>query len=186
MTLLETLLKGAGSSALTEIAKNFNLDGDQASAVVKQLAPVLARGITKNTQDASGLEGLMKALQSGNHERYLDDPSRLATEQGIQDGNGILGHLLGSKDVSREVAKRAAASTGVSDGIIKQMLPMVAGMVMGSLRKQQRSEPNFADALNGGSSTGAAGGLLASFLDADKDGSVVDDLLGLAGRLLRR
>ena len=187
MNLVETLLSGAGSSALNELAKNFNLDSNQVSAVVKQLAPALGRGITKNTQNASGLEGLLDALNKGNHERYLDDPAQLNTEAAVQDGNGILGHLFGTKEVSREVARRASSQTGVSDALIKKMLPMVAGMVMGSLRKQQQTQPNFAETLGQAKAQPSqAGGLLNSFLDADGDGSMVDDLIGMAGKFLSR
>lgn len=189
MNLVETLLSGAGNSALTELAKNFNLDSSQVGAVVKQLAPALGRGITKNTQNASGLDGLLDALNSGKHDRYLDNPSELTTEAAVQDGNGILGHLFGSKEVSREVAKRASAQTGISDALIKKMLPMVAGMVMGSLRKQQQTQPNFAETLGQArqqQQPSQAGGLLSSFLDADGDGSMVDDLIGMAGRFLTR
>ena len=46
----------------------------------------------------------MSALSSGNHGQYLDRPASLADPAAVTDGNGILGHLLGSKDVSREFA----------------------------------------------------------------------------------
>ncbi|MEM1231241.1 MAG: DUF937 domain-containing protein, partial [Pseudomonadota bacterium] len=167
-------------------AKNFNLSGDQTSGLLKQLAPMIAKGMQKNTQSASGLDSLIGALNKGNHDRYLDNPSEITSEAAVQDGNGILGHLFGSKDVSREVARQASANTGISDGIIKKMLPMVAGLVMGSLRKQQQAEPNFAESLGNSLSTKTpGGGLLGSLLDQDGDGSVMDDLLGMAGKFLR-
>ena len=60
-------------------------------------------------------------------------------------------------------------------------------MVMGSLRKQQQTQPNFAETLGQAKQQPSqAGGLLNSFLDADGDGSVVDDLIGMAGRFLSR
>jgi hypothetical protein len=53
---------------------------------------------------------------------------------------------------------------------------------MGSLAKSDVA----GDARQGQASPqGSAGTLLASFLDADKDGSVLDDIVGLAGRLFR-
>ena len=72
------------------------------------------------------------ALAKGNHARYLD-----GDDAGIvDDGNAILGHIFGSKDVSRGVAAHAAAETGIGDGILKQMLPMITAMVMGGLSKK--------------------------------------------------
>ena len=44
----------------------------------------------------------------------------------MADGNGILGHIFGSKDVSRQVAARAAQSSGVAPDILAKMLPLVA------------------------------------------------------------
>jgi hypothetical protein len=64
------------------------------------------------TRDAEGTSG-------GGHQQYLDDPSRLGAAETLQDGNGILGHIFGSKDVSRQVAAQASANTGISpDGLM--------------------------------------------------------------------
>jgi len=52
--------------------------------------------MTRNTRQPGGLESLLGALQSGKHQRHVEDPSTLANEETIQDGNGILlGGLLG-------------------------------------------------------------------------------------------
>ena len=79
------------------------------------------------------------------------------------DGNRILGHLFGSKDVSRNVAAQAAAETGIDAGLIKKALPLVAGLAMGALSK--RRENSLTDLLGG-----------------NGDGFGVDDVLGLAKR----
>ena len=185
MDLMDMLLKGAGSSAMNQIAKNFDLSGDQVGGLLKQLAPALGKGLQRNTQSSSGLDDLIGALKKGNHDRYLDDPSKITSPEAVEDGNGILGHLFGSKDVSRGVAKQAAEQTGISASLIKKMLPMIAGAVMGGLSKQQKAEPNFADAFRGNNQSQQGGGLLGSLLDADGDGSIVDDLMGMAGKFLR-
>ncbi len=48
---------------------------------------------------------------------------RAYDDTAVSDGNNILGHILGSKDVSRAVADRASANTGIDSGMLKQMLP---------------------------------------------------------------
>ena len=90
----------------------------------------------------------MGALQDGNHSQYLDNPNLLQREETRRDGNAILGHLFGSKDVSRAVAAHASQKTGIGDSILKKMLPLVASMAMGSLSKQTR-EPSMAGQLMG-------------------------------------
>ena len=38
----------------------------------------------------------MSALSKGNHQRYIDSPQSLGDQKAVADGNGILGHVLGS------------------------------------------------------------------------------------------
>jgi len=175
MDLLKTILSAQNGNAVSTIAKQLGMNEKAASDVLARVAPVLGRGLAKNTAD-DGLDGLMKALKVGNHQRYLEDPSLAGNDSGIADGNKILGHILGSKQVSRELASRTSAQTGVSDGLIKQMLPMIATLAMGALSKQSTAadDPN------------ALGGMLGSLLDSDGDGSMVDDLIGMAGKFLGR
>ena len=90
-----------------------------------------------------------------------------------KEGNDILGHIFGNKDVSRHVAKRASEETGLGAGLLKKMLPVVATMVMGGLGKSL---------LGGGKSTSRqqSTGFLTQLLDRDRDGSMIDDVLGMA------
>ncbi len=174
--LLESILGAQSGGAVSQIASQFGLGENQVRDIVGQLAPALSRGIKENTRQPGGLDALIGALQKGNHGRYMDNPSSLGAPEATSDGNNILGHILGSKEVSRELAGRAAGNTGVDSSIIKQILPLIAGLAMGGLSKQ---------------TTQAQGGnqisdVLGSFLDADGDGSALDDLIGMAGKFLGR
>ena len=62
--------------------------------------------------------------------------SSLQRAETVADGNGILGHIFGSKDVSRQVAARAAQSSGVAPDILAKMLPLVAALAMGSMSRR--------------------------------------------------
>jgi len=138
--------------------------------------------VKRNMNQTGGLEGLLGALQRGNHSRYVEDPSRLGQADTVTDGNAILSHLLGSKEVSRQVAGHAASNTGIDAGILKQMLPIVATLVMGAMSKQaaNSARPGFErDAPAGDVQQSPLGGLLNAFLDTNKDGSIVDDVLGM-------
>lgn len=188
MNLLETILNAQNGAVVRQMASRFQLDEGQAKSAMGALIPALGRGLGNNASSSAGLDGLIGALTRGQHSRYLDDPSALDRPEAVVEGNGILGHVFGSKDVSRQVASRAAEQSGVDSGILKQMLPMLASAAMGAL-----SQKGFGGAAAGGganalSSAGQGGGigdLLTSFLDADKDGSAIDDILGMASRFLR-
>ncbi|MEO8052121.1 MAG: DUF937 domain-containing protein [Acidobacteriota bacterium] len=93
-------------------------------------------GLQRNALEEGGMDALLGALNSGNHAQYLDQPEMLAEEVTTEDGNSILGHIFGTKDVSRAVAGRASEQTGIGADVLKKMLPVVATMVMGSLSKK--------------------------------------------------
>ena len=173
MNLLQSLLESQGGNLVKQLAGSFNLDEGQAGAAVTQLLPALTAGMKKNMASEGGLSGLLGALQGGKHQRYIDNPAEITQAAAVADGNGILGHLLGSKDASRQVAAQAASSTGIDINTLKKMLPMVAAMTMGAASKQAGSTGTD-------SSAGGAMGMLTSFLDSDGDGSVTDNLLGMA------
>jgi len=135
LNLLDMLTGPQGRGAVAQMGQQFGLDERQASQAVAALLPALSSGLKRNVSQPGGLEALVGALGSGHHQQFLDRPETLTQPETVNEGNAILGHLLGSKDVSRAAAARASAQTGLSDGLMKQMLPLVATMVMGSLSK---------------------------------------------------
>jgi hypothetical protein len=183
MDLLSMVLSASGGDALRRLGQNFGLDENQTSSAVTNLLPALGQGLARNAATPSGIEGLLGALTSGGHERYLDDPETLGAEGTVQDGNGILAHILGSKDVSRQVAGNAAAQTGIGADVLKKMLPVVAAMAMGALSKQHASTGS--QALDSSPASGGVMGILGQFLDANQGGSEGTGLLGLASKLFR-
>jgi hypothetical protein len=180
MNLLETILNSQNGELVRQLAGSLNLDEDKARAAVGALVPALGSGISRNASSPQGLQDLIGALSRGDHGRYLEQPETLAQPAAVDEGNGILGHIFGSKDVSRQVAARAAERTGVDSSVLKQMLPLLATAAMGAL-----SSSGAAGGAQSQDPGAGLGGMLGQMLDADKDGSVVDDLIGMAGRFLR-
>ncbi|MDH4063391.1 MAG: DUF937 domain-containing protein [Acidobacteriota bacterium] len=175
MNILETILAAQNGGAVKQMGQQLGLGDEQAATVLSALAPALAGGLQQNLQSPGGLDALIGALSGGKHAQYLDNPSTLGSATG--EGNGILGHILGSKDASRAVAARAAQQTGLDASLLKQALPLVATMVMGAMAKQTAG---------GGMAGGTGGGLmsmLTPLLDQNRDGSVVDDVMGMLGKL---
>ena len=185
MNLLETIMAAQGGGAIGGLAQGFGLQNDQATSALKALLPALSSGLKKNSASSSGLAGLLGALEQGSHHQYLDEPARLGRPETISDGNSILGHLLGSKDVSRRVASQASQQTGLSGDLLKKMLPVVATMAMGALAKNT-SQSGIQSPAMASQPGGGILDMLAPMLDADGDGSVADDLLGIAGKFLSR
>ena len=175
--ILDTILNAGGGGAVQQVGQRFGLSDDQTSSALNQLVPALMAGLQRNASQEGGVGSLLDALKGGNHAEYLDKPATLGAEATTEDGNSILGHIFGSKDVSRAVASHAAQQTGIGADVLKQMLPVVAAMVMGGLSKQTASVPS------GGSQT-TAGGLLGSLLNQSSSGSMADGIVGMLGRFL--
>jgi hypothetical protein len=176
--LLEMLMKTAGGGAAQQIGQRFGLSEQQTNSALSQLVPALMTGLQRNTLMEGGMDDLVRALGTRDHAGYLDNPELLGQADTVQEGNSILGHIFGSKDVSRAVASRVAEQTGIGADILKQMLPLVATMVMGGLSKQAAS------AAHAGKSAAPSGDLLSSLIDRNRDGSMADDVMGILGRFL--
>lgn len=181
MNLMESILGGesshGSSAAIGTIATKLGLSEDLATKAAAALAPALSRAIQRNAAQPDGLEALTNALRSGQHQRYVDDPGTLESDATVEDGNAILGHIFGSKDVSRNVAGNAAQQTGIDASVLRQMLPMLATVVMGSLSKRTNSGSQLSDS---GAASANPLEMLTGFLDANKDGSATDELLDMA------
>jgi hypothetical protein len=181
MNVLESIL-GSNSGVLGQIAKKVGVPEPLARQAVAALAPALIGGLARNVSQPGGLEALVKALGAGSHQKYLDEPDRLGEDDGIAEGNAILGHVLGSKDVSRKVAGSASQETGVDTSILKKMLPMVADVTMGALSRKTAAGSQLAASSSKSESDPLA--MLSGLLGGKKEGSSADDLLDLAKKFL--
>lgn len=182
MNILEAVLNAQGGSAAAEAGQAVGLSQEQTGAALSALVPALASGLSRNASLPGGLDSLLGALTGGGHSRYVNDPSSLRTPEAVTDGNAILGHILGSKDASRAVASQAAAQTGLGEDVLKKLLPMAATLVMGSLSKQQLGAAAVTAAVPGAGILA----MLTPILDRDRDGSMVDDVIGQVGKLFGR
>jgi hypothetical protein len=179
MGMLDSILAAGGGDSVRQLAKSFGISEGDATKAIGQLAPSISKGLSNNISSSDGIGALMGALSSGQHQRFVDNPDELTKSQTVTEGNNILGHIFGSKDVSRNVAQSAAEKTGMDSGMLKRMLPMVAAMAMGSLSKNTASS-GLANQLTGDASSSGLAGMMSSFLDSDNDGNVADDLLNMA------
>jgi hypothetical protein len=188
MGVIEALLGSQAGGAVDQLSRQFGLEGPQASSALEALLPAVAAGFQRNASSSSGLEALLGALGGGQHGRYLDDLQSLGQQETVDDGNGILGHIFGSKEVSRQVAQRASAQSGVGADVLKQMLPVVAAMVMGAMSKKQfggaGQQAGFGQALGGQGGGGGLLDVLTPMLDSNRDGSAVDDIIGMIGKFM--
>src|SRR6476661_9059624 len=113
MDMLGALLGANSGNAARQLGQRFGLDESQATSALSALLPAVASGVKTNAA-AGGLDGLLASAAAGGATRYAEDPGALAAPEAVDDGNGILGQIFGSKEVSRQVAQRASVQSGVS------------------------------------------------------------------------
>jgi hypothetical protein len=140
LSLFDMLSQAQDGRGMELLARQFNLSQQQAQLAVEALLPAFSQGLKRNASDPYGLGSFMAALASGNHAKYFEDAAKAFSPQGVDEGNGILGHLFGSKELSRAVAAQAAQATGIGQQVLQQMLPVIASMVMGGLFKQSTGQ----------------------------------------------
>jgi len=179
---------------IQSMARELGVSEAEARTGAEALMPAILGGFKKQAQPA-GLDGLLNMVQGLGGGGMLDNVLAPQPTE-VAQGNGVLGQIFGSPDVSRAVAQNAATNTGLDAGLLKKMLPMLAMLAGGLMARQSATAQDVpADGglgsllggLMGGGQTASAtrSGGLASMLDLDGDGNPLDDIMGMAGKFLR-
>jgi len=136
--LYRLMMEAQNGEAVKNMARQFGLSPEQAEAAIRATLPAFSMGLKHNTANPAGLQNFMNALSGGQHLHYFEDAAAFFEPRTREDGDAILGHLFGSKDMSRIVADQAAQASGIGAAIVKQMLPLIASMIMGGMYRQSQ------------------------------------------------
>jgi hypothetical protein len=189
MSLLDMLQQRLGGEAVNQISNKLGTDPASTRTAIAAALPMLVGALARNAQDPGKAGALANAL--GRHDgSVLDDVAGYLGRGDTGDGDGILGHVLGGKKETVQTGLGQAA--GLDPAKAGTLLAMLAPLVMGALGKAQREKGLDTGGLAGmlGSEQQRAAeaapgvmGMLSSFLDRDHDGSVMDDIGGMLGKL---
>jgi len=182
--LMDILSSQLSGGKLTELSKALGADEKTTGNAADTAMTTLVGALARNTSDTGAAESLHGALARDHDGSILDNFSALIGGSEERSGQGILRHVLGSKQPRVEHA--LGQTTGMDSGQVTKLLGMVAPMVMGALGKMQRQEkldPASVAGLLGEQSRSIerdspqAGSLVGKLLDTDGDGDVdVGDL----------
>ena len=167
LPLMEMMLKTQNGEGFAQLSQQFGINSQQTEQALGAILPAFSTGLKRNASAPQDFGAFMQSLSGGHHEKYLDDTSAAFSDEGRREGNGILGHLFGSKQTSREIASHAAKASGVGESVIKKMLPVIASMVMGGISKQatgQREHFGLSDTQNNIPANALGGGILGQIL----------------------
>lgn len=143
----------------------------------------------RNASTPQGAQGLLSALGSKHDGSILDNLGGLfeggVDSNVLDDGGKILGHVLGGKQKIVEMA--LSQKSGIDAGSVAQILKVAAPILMGVLGSQAKQQnvnsangiESLLGGLLGGNSPQQEQSFLESMLDADGDGSIIDDVAGM-------
>jgi hypothetical protein len=187
--LTEMLTQQLAGGAIAQISNKLGIDQGTAGKAVAIALPLLIAALARNSSTPSGANALDQAVARDHDGSVLDDIGGFLNSGNTADGAGILGHVFGNQQNSVEGA--LAQRTGLDAGSAGQLLAMVAPLVLGAVGKTRMEQGLDANGLSAylGDQHQAQNappdmmGMLGGFLDANQDGSVVDDLGRLAGKV---
>ena len=199
MSLLKLLEQAQGGKGLGQLASQLGLDETKASELTKMLAPAIGSA-ARQRAERGGFQDVIGALKGENQARMFDDGAQAASTDGQAQGQAFLENILGGRTQSQDLAEEAAQRTGIDSNLVQKFLPALAAMAQGGLQKNMPDSQidGMMSQLTGGAKSGGLmgmiGGLmggkkqaspggpdlsmLTSLLDADGDGSAMDDILG--------
>ncbi len=172
-----------GPQGVAQIASGLGIDESAATKAIGMALPAIMGGMASNAARPEGAQALSSALDEHSPSIFEQLGPLLA---GDGPGGAILGHVLGQKQGN--VQQNLAGQSGLDLGTIAKLLPILAPIVMGFLSKQKKEQGLDAGGVGkilqqeratAESSNPGLGGL-GAILDADGDGSIIDDVMGMA------
>ncbi len=189
MDILELLKGQLPDEALEKLAGSVGASPDQARKVTAMGIPILMEAMQRNASSPDGARALAGALDKHSKDAPVDPRSFL---DGVDtaDGAKILSHVLGGRKDQAEnrLAGQAGLSSGQVDGMLSSLAPMLLGLLGQKKAGDTREEgiPGLLGSLMEQSGGGDLKKMAAGFLDADGDGSIMDDVGNLLGGFLKR
>lgn len=187
--ILDLLNSNLGQQIVNGVAQQSNQPKEKTGQLLGMAMPMLMQAMKRNASTPEGAQGILSAIDSKHDGSILENIGGLfspATSNAVEnDGEKILGHILGKKQQPIEMA--LSKQSGIDLGSVAKILKMAAPILMGMLGKQKRqsnvSDPDEIEQLIGGLLSGQSSqkeqSFLESILDADNDGNIIDDVANM-------
>jgi len=196
MDLMDLVKGQLGQAAMQQIAKQLGggANPQQVSTATDGILSTLMSALANNTKSQEGASSLLNALDNDHDGGILDNLEDLigGNTSNINprsaNGAGILKHLLGNNQSS--AIDMITKMSGLGGSQAGSLMTMLAPILMGTLGKQKSQQGldigGLANLLNGQTHQRRSSGnplfdMANKFLDADGDGSAVDDIMSKVG-----
>lgn len=172
-SMLDGLMKELGSEGVGRIATQLGVDETQARSALDGALPMLLGALARNASSGEGADALHGALQQHTGVgSVLDQLGKVVGNAAAQqDGNAILGHILGKQQGS--ATQGLAQTSGLDASKVSGLLSTLAPLVMGYLARQSTQQ-----SLDSGQLSNTLGQQLQQLQNSGLGGSLLNALLG--------
>src|SRR4030043_1227360 len=162
---IDEFMKNYGGEVTRQMSSNFNVDQGTVQKLIPQLAPLILSGLKRQKDTQGGDERVDHILNKYGDSSVLDNIKDLiSSKANAPSVDANLGGLLGNNG-GVQAAQTLAKSLNIDASTIMKMIPALSPIILGALSKRRDT-----------SGAGLSG--IGSMLDADHDGSIIDDVAG--------
>lgn len=189
--ILDLLQGPMGQMIIQGASSQLGQDTNKTQSAIQAAIPMLMGALRKNASDPTKASGLMEAITSKHDGSILDNVMDIfgggnVNEDVIEDGDKILGHVLGEKKevVAMAIGKQQGLDMGSAMNILKMAAPIVMGMLGKQARQSNVSNPTdlsniIGNMMGGNQQAQQSQSMIEKLLDSDGDGSIIDDLFNM-------
>lgn len=186
-SLVDVLARQLSGNTAAQIGKQLGVDETTVKQGVDVALPLLVAALARNTSSPEGAQALSNALARDHDGSVLNNVPQAVDTYQSGSGEKILGHVFG--DQLGQIETTLNQSTGMDAA---ELLKILAPLVLGYLGKKQRQEGLDPGGLAGTlqqeqkqieSSNSEIMNLITQLLDRNKDGSIIDEVIGFIGKL---
>ena len=163
---------------------------------VQQLAqiglPALLQALGRNAATSEGAASLASALDQ-HQDDDVDDLDGFLNNVDREDGAKMLQHIFGGNNaiVENKLAQKTGMEMNQVSGLMAQLAPLLLGALAQQKKQQNVDQSGITDMLGGllQQSAGSKNNFMnmaMDLLDADNDGSIMDDLGGMFKGFMKR
>jgi len=202
--LMNEVFRHLNDDVIVQLSKQLGAqDPNQVKRAAQGISELLLNAIANNANDSQNGGGLFGAIKKDHDGGILGNLMNvLGGQQQVQNpstmnGAGIINHLLGKRQLeAAQVIQQMSGLDIFKSGVLMQL---IAPVIMGVVGQKQKSNGldlgGLAKILTGGvqqqqqqgnGQGGQMGGVLGKLLDMDGDGSMMDDLLDIGMKMLKK
>ena len=197
--LLNSVMQHLSDDVVMQLTRQIGAqDPNSVKSAAGNIAQILLGAVERSANNQQSGEGLFGAIKRDHDGGILGDLMGVLSGKSqvnnakTMNGEGIISHLLGNKQL--EVAQVIGQSSGLDIFKSGVLMQLIAPVIMGVVGQKQKSNGldlgGLAQVLLGGrgqnTARSAGGGLVEKLLDRDGDGNMMDDLLNIGMKILKK